>query len=112
MFPPKYFVFLAVLDEFLLTSVQFGRKKIRFEKSDKIVDTVTLKFPLVKLQPSSPQLTLATLQIQYGYVLIYTSFFLVILDRGNTLDCQFLSFEILEKHFLKLSKTEDFIILL
>jgi hypothetical protein len=69
MFPPKYFVFLAVLDEFLLTSVQFGRKK-----SDKIVDTVTLKFPLVKLylQPSSPQLTLATLQIQYGYVLIYT----------------------------------------
>ena len=91
-----------------------GEKKIRFEKSDKIVDTVTLKFPLVKLhlQPSSPQLTLATLQIQYGYVLIYTSFFLVILDRGNTLDCQFLSFEILEKHFLKLSKTEDFIILL
>jgi hypothetical protein len=69
MFPPKYFVFLAVLDEFLHTSVQFGRKK-----SDKIVDTVTLKFPLVKLylQPSSPQLTLATLQIQYGYVLIYT----------------------------------------
>jgi hypothetical protein len=61
MFPPKYFVFLAVLDEFLLTSVQFGRKKIRFEKSDKIVDTVTLKFPLVKLQPSSPQLTLAVL---------------------------------------------------
>ena len=38
MFPPKYFVFLAVLDEFLLTSVQFGRKKIRFEKYDKIVD--------------------------------------------------------------------------
>jgi hypothetical protein len=44
-FPPKYFVkttfrcFLAVLVDFLLTSV---RKKIRFKKSDKIVDTVTL----------------------------------------------------------------------
>ena len=32
-------MFLAVLDEFFLTSVQFGRKK-----SDKIVDTVTLNF--------------------------------------------------------------------
>jgi hypothetical protein len=35
-------VILAVLDEFLLTSVQVWEKKIRFKKSDKIVDTVTL----------------------------------------------------------------------
>jgi hypothetical protein len=35
-------MFLAVLDEFLLTYVQVWEKKIRFKKSDKIVDTVTL----------------------------------------------------------------------
>jgi hypothetical protein len=32
-------VFLPVLDEFLLTSVHVWEKKIRFIKSDKIVDT-------------------------------------------------------------------------
>jgi hypothetical protein len=35
-------MFLAVLNEFLLTSVQVWEKKIRFKKSDKIVDTVNL----------------------------------------------------------------------
>jgi hypothetical protein len=35
-------VFLAVLDEFLLTSVHVWEKKIRFKKSDKILDTVAL----------------------------------------------------------------------
>jgi hypothetical protein len=38
-------VFLAVLDEFILTSVQVWEKKIRFKKCDKIVDTVTLNTP-------------------------------------------------------------------
>ena len=35
-------VFLAVLDELLLTSVQVWEKNSDFKKTDKIVDTVTL----------------------------------------------------------------------
>jgi hypothetical protein len=42
-------MFLAVLNEFLLTSVQAWEKKIRIKKSDKIVDTVTLNYNLIKL---------------------------------------------------------------
>jgi hypothetical protein len=37
-------VYLTFLDEFFLTSVQVWEKKIRFKKSDKIVDTATLNF--------------------------------------------------------------------
>ena len=37
-------VYLTFLDEFFLTSVQVWEKKIRFKKSDKIIDTATLNF--------------------------------------------------------------------
>ena len=36
-------VFLAVLDEFLLTSVQVWEKNSNLKKSDKIVDIVCLR---------------------------------------------------------------------
>jgi len=37
-------VFLAVLDEFLLKSVQVWGEKFQFKKSDKIVDIARLTF--------------------------------------------------------------------